>query len=175
MSCELTQGYNDRQCTNGKGGIRSVMFIELEKITSLIVASCLATTIDLEVGYAPKLYKLKSNLSNYTAPPRRDEENGTTWYEQVLSMVLNSDSKELRCEIDLLLQNEVAAVVEKANGEVVLLGAREGLKMGDGSEYGSGTVKQDRNGHVLAFNGNENDPVPEVDGTVYTDLLAAAA
>lgn len=174
MPCELTVGYNDRLCTNGKGGIRSIMLIELEDIDDLVIANCEATTLDLVALKKPKLYKLKSNLSNYTAPGKRDEENGTTWYEIALSMILNSDTKELRCEIALLLQNEVAAIVEKANGTFVLLGAFEGLKMGDGNEYTSGTTKQDRNGHTLIFNGNENDPVPDVDPTVYAALLLLA-
>jgi hypothetical protein len=43
-------------------------------------------------------YKLKSNLSSYTAPISRSEENGTLWYEQALSIVLNSDTKEFQIQ-----------------------------------------------------------------------------
>lgn len=170
--CDLTAGFNDRICTNGKGGIKSATFIELANIATLTVVSNEVTVLDLEVGKTAFQYKLRSNLSSYNANPRRNDENGTTWFEQLLTMVLNQDTKELRAEIYLLLQSEVAVLVEKADGTYVLLGAGEGLKINDGSESGSGTAKEDRNGHSLTFAGLENEPVPDVDPTVAAAIIA---
>jgi hypothetical protein len=86
-------------------------------------------------------------------------------------MILASDTKELRSEIHLLAQNEVVCLVEKASGEYVALGFGEGLQVGDGSSYGSGTVKGDRNGHDLVLMGMENDEVPDVDASIIATLL----
>ena len=59
MSCSMTQGYNDRTCTNGKGGIKSVMLFPLGNITGSNITD---NEIDsLTVSGEVFLYKLKSN------------------------------------------------------------------------------------------------------------------
>ena len=107
----MTTGYNDRTCTNGKGGIKSVLLFPLGNATGVTITNneITAITVSGEVFY----YKLKSNLSSYTAPVQVNKDNGTLWYNHSLSMILASDSKDLRSEIHLLAQNEVICFVEK--------------------------------------------------------------
>ncbi len=92
MACNMTTGYNDRTCTNGKGGIKSVMLFPLGNVSASTIVDneITALTVTGEVF----LYKLKSNLSSYTAPIRVNKGNGTLWYEQTLTMILASDTKE---------------------------------------------------------------------------------
>jgi hypothetical protein len=170
MACLMSSGYNDRTCTNGKGGIKSVIIFPISAIaTGPTLTNNEVTT--LTVTGEVFLYKLKSNLSSYTAPVRVNKENGTLWYEQTLNMILASDTKELRAEIHLVAQNEVVALVEKADGTYVALGLDEGLQINDASEYGSGILKSDRNGHTLVFAGLENNEVPDVDPAIIAQLL----
>jgi len=169
MACEMTNGYNDRTCTNGKGGIKSVLLFPVSAATSTVVDNVVTV---LTVTGETFLYKLKSNLSSYTAPIKVNKDNGTLWYEQTLTMILASDTKDLRSQIHLLAQNEIVALVEKADGTVVALGLDEGVQVNDGGDYTSGTVKSDRNGHTIVLFGMENNEVPDVDGTVYATLLA---
>ena len=169
MSCEMTSGYNDRTCTNGKGGIKSVLLFPLGNVATSHIT---ANEVDiLTVSGETFLYKLKSNLSSYTAPIKVNKDNGTLFYEQSLSMILASDNKELRSEIHLLAQNEVVCLVENADGSIVALGFGEGLQIADANEYTSGVLKGDRKGHVLVLNGMENEEVPDVDPNVYATLL----
>lgn len=173
MSCTMTSGWNDRTCTNGKGGIKSVLFFPVGNKSGATITNNEITA--LTVSGETYHYKLKSNLSNYTAPVQRNEENGTVWSAQTLSVVLNSDTKELRSALFLLAQNELCAMVEKADGTYVMLGYGEGLKLGDGNEYGSGTTKSDRNGHTIVLNGLENDEVPDVEATVASTLISQSS
>lgn len=170
MACNMTAGYNDRTCTNGKGGIKSVLLFPLGNVTTSTVSPTNEVTT-LTVTGETFLYKLKSNLSSYTAPIRVNKGNGTLWYEQTLTMILASDTKELRSEIHLLGQNEVVAIVEKADGTYVALGLGEGLQIAEASAYGSGVLKSDRLGHDIVMGGLENDPVPDVAPNVYTTLI----
>jgi hypothetical protein len=170
MSCEMTSGYNDRTCTNGKGGIKSVLLFPLGAVSGALVSATNELTAITVTGET-FLYKLKSNLSSYTAPIKVDKNNGTLWYEQSLSMILASDTKELRSEIHLLAQNELVCLVENADGTIVALGLGEGLQVADANEYTSGVLKSDRRGHVIVLNGMENDEVPDVASGVYTTLL----
>ena len=173
MPCLMTSGYNDRTCTNGKGGIKSVLFFPVANYSgaTLTANEITAITVTGETFH----YKLKSNLSSYTAPIQRSEENGTLWYEQALSIVLNSDTKELRSAIHLLAQNELACMVEKANGTYVMLGYEEGMKVADGNEYTSGVAKSDRNGHLISLVSQENNEVPDVDATVAATLITQSS
>lgn len=166
----MTVGYNDRTCTNGKGGIKSVLLFPVSAISGAIGLTNNQITA-LAVTGETYLYKLKSNLSSYTAPIKVNKDNGTLWYEQTLTMILSSDTKELRSEIHLLAQNEICALVEKADGTIVALGLEEGLQVNDGGDYTSGTVKSDRNGHTIVLFGMENNEVPDVASGVYTTLL----
>jgi hypothetical protein len=170
MACEMTNGYNDRTCTNGKGGIKSVLLFPVSAIVAPIGLTSNQIT-SLTVTGETFLYKLKSNLSSYTAPIKVNKDNGTLWYEQTLTMILASDTKELRAELHLLAQNEVCALVEKADGTIVALGLEEGLQVNDAAEYTSGVVKSDRNGHTIVLAGLENNEVPDVMASVYADLL----
>lgn len=173
MSCTMTSGFNDRTCTNGKGGIKSVLMFPVANWSASTIAAneITALTVTGETFH----YKLKSNLSSYTAPVKRNEENGTLWYEQSLTMILNADTKELRSSIHALAQNELACMVEKADGTFVMLGFNEGMKVGDGNEYGSGVAKSDRNGHQIVLSSLENDEVPDVDSTLASTLIAQSS
>ncbi|NBV92829.1 MAG: hypothetical protein EBR91_11795 [Flavobacteriia bacterium] len=170
MACEMTTGYNDRTCTNGKGGIKSVLLFPLGATSGAVVSGANELT-SLVVAGETFLYKLKSNLSSYTAPIRVDKNNGTLWYEQTLNMILASDSKELRSEIHLLAQNEVMCLVENADGTIVALGLGEGLQVADANEYTSGILKSDRKGHVIVLKGMENDELPDVSPVLYATLI----
>ena len=166
----MTAGYNDRTCTNGKGGIKSVLIFPLDNLANSAITANEITT--LTVTGETFRYKLKSNLSIFTAPIKVNKDNGTLFYEQSLSMISASDSKELRSEIHLLAQNLVVALVENADGTIVALGFGEGLQVADANEYTSGVLKGDRKGHVIVLNGMENDEVPDVSPGVYAALLA---
>jgi len=169
----MTSGYNDRTCTNGKGGIKSILFFPIGNKSGVTKTAneITAITVSGETFH----YKLKSNLSSYTAPIMRSEENGTLWYDQTVNIVLNSDNKTLRSALHLLAQNELGAMVEKADGTYVLLGEGEGLKVADGNEYTSGVVKSDRNGHVIVLTGMENDEVPDVEASVAATLITQSS
>ena len=167
----MIAGYNDRTCTNGKGGIKSVLLFPLGNVTNSIILPGTNEVTTLTVSGETFLYKLKSNLSSYTAPIKVDKNNGTLFYEQSLSMIIASDNKELRSEIHLLAQNEVVCLVENADGTIVALGFGEGLQIADANEYTSGVLKGDRRGHVIVLNGMENDEVPDVDPGIYATLL----
>ena len=167
-ACDMTAGYNDRVCTNGKGGIKSVLIFPIDNIINSAVVSNQITT--LTVSGETFRYKLKSNLSSYTAPIKVNKDNGTLFYEESLSMILASDTKELRAQLHLLAQNLVVALVENADGTIVALGFGEGLQVADANEYTSGVTKGDRKGHVIVLNGMENEPVPDVTAAIFASL-----
>jgi hypothetical protein len=167
--CNLTQGFNDRVCAGSIGGIKSVIPIPVDTLTFTETGLEVATlTSSVQVFQ----YKLRQNLSNFTAPPRRNE-NDAVWYDVTLQMRLNSDSKEQRAEIHLLAKNELAFIVQKADNTYVLIGAEEGLRLGTDSTYVSGTLKSDGTPTILNFLGQENNPILDVPANLVATLLSA--
>jgi hypothetical protein len=166
--CNLTQGFNDRICAGSIGGIKSIIFIPIDTLTMAETGLEVTTLTSTVQVYQ---YKLRQNLSNWTAPPRRNE-NDAVFYDQTLQMRLNSNSKELRAEIHLLAKNELAAVVQNADNSYTLLGAEEGLRMGTDSTFTSGTLKSDGTPTILNFMGQENNPVLDVPANLVATLLA---
>jgi hypothetical protein len=173
MSCDLTRGFNERTCTNNIGGIDEVILLELSKKTGATVTNNELTAFTFN-GQSFR-YQLKTRLSSYTAPPIVNRDNGTKRYEQVLTMVFNNDTKELRAEIDLLVQNNTIAFVKKASGVWVVLGLNNGLEGIDGNEYTSGVTAEDRNGHTVVLGQTEFTPVPDVAPAIISALLAAVS
>lgn len=172
MSCGLTAGWNDRICTSGKGGLKSVLLFKKDQISGTPIKVANEITAMTVTGDT-YLYKLKRDLSNATYPPRVND-NGALFYEHTLAMVLNNDTKELRQEIDLIAQNELVAVVEKRNGAIIVLGLDEGLQMREASEAGTGTAVSDRNGHTIVLTSNEDNTPPDLATALYTTLLGQA-
>ncbi len=173
MSCGLTAGWNDRICTNGKGGIKSVLFFLRSQISGDPTRANNEITAMTVTGDTYH-YKLKRNLSSATYPPRVND-NGALFYEETLTMVLNNDTKELRSEIHLLAQqDDLVAAVEKRNGDIILLGFDQGLQMREASEAGTGVAVSDRNGHTLVFTSMEDNEVPDLASGVYLTLLGQA-
>jgi hypothetical protein len=173
MSCDLTRGFNERTCTNNIGGIDEVIFVPLSAKTGATVVNNELTAFTF-TGSAYR-YLLKTRLSSYTAPPLVNRDNGTKRYEQMLNLVFNNDSKELRSEIDLLVQNNTIAFIKKASGVWVVLGLNNGLEGMDGNEYTSGVTAEDRNGHTVVLGQTEFTPVPDVAGSIVSALLAAVS
>ena len=167
--CNLTQGFNDRVCAGSIGGIKSFIPIPLDTLT-LTVVDGVATVLTSSVQVFQ--WKLRQNLSNFTAPVRRNE-NDAVWYDVTQQIRLNSDSKEQRAEIHLIAKNEFASLTQRADNTWVLLGAEEGLRLGTDSTYTSGTVKSDGTPTILNFVGQENNPIVEVPANLVAALLAA--
>ena len=64
MACEMTVGFNDRTCTNGKGGIKSVLLFPVSAISGAIGLTNNQITA-LAVTGETYLYKLNTSLNNY--------------------------------------------------------------------------------------------------------------
>ena len=172
--CDLTNGYDDTLCKVVAGGIKKVIPVKLSDIdpsgttiTSNEVTALTATT----GGYE---FTLQRNLSSATYPPSGTEESGSTSYPINLVMVINNDTKEVREYVDAFARNTWVMFVQKVDGTWIALGLNDGLRVFDGSEGGTGTVKSDRNGYSISFTGDELYPIPDVDSAVIDSIAISS-
>ena len=98
-------------------------------------------------------------------------ENGTVFYGQELSIILNKLQANTRNEILLLAKNNLLAVVQDGNDKYWLLGKVNGADL-TGGNGATGTAFGDRNGYTLTFTANEPALAPEVSSSIIAGLTA---
>ena len=156
MACALTQGFV-LDCKESVGGIKSVRFVEFDNVASIAYAAGVAT---LTMVASKKFWKYAQvrETSSSTETITANVQNGTIFYKQELTVILNKLAAATRNEILLLAKNRLMAIVEDMNGNFWLLGAKNGLDI-TGGNSATGTASGDRNGYTLTFQAMEADPM----------------
>ena len=156
MACALTQGFV-LDCKESVGGIKSVRFVEFDNVASIAYAAGVAT---LTMVASKKFWKYAQvrETSSFTETITANVQNGTIFYSQELTVILNKLAAATRNEILLLAKNRLMAIVEDMNGNFWLLGAKNGLDI-TGGNSATGTASGDRNGYTLTFQAMEADPI----------------
>lgn len=173
MACALTQGYT-LDCKEGIGGIKNAYFIAFNDVSNIVEASGVVTALTKATGKRFYKYQLAQETANFTEQLQSNIQNGTIFYEQNLTVILNNRTTAIRNEVLLLAKNTLIAVVEDYNGKYWLLGKQAGLDIQDG-QAGSGTARGDRNGFELTFKGAEKELAVEVNSTVAAALETAGS
>lgn len=170
MACALSQNYT-LDCKDSLGGIKAVWFISSSNVSSITEASGIVTTITKASGKVFYKYELVKNTGSLTETITASVENGTVYYAQELSIVLNKLQANTRNEILLLAKNNLVAVVQDANDKYWYLGRVQGLDITSGTSA-TGTAQGDRSGYTLTFTGGEKELAPEVTSSIISGLTA---
>jgi hypothetical protein len=140
-------------------------------VSSVTEASGIVSAITKAAGKVFYKYELVKNTGALTETITASVENGTVFYAQELSIVLNKLQANTRNEILLLAKNTLMAVVQDANDKYWLLGRYSGLDVTGGTSA-TGTAQGDRNGYSLTFTGGEKELSPEVNSGIIAGLVS---
>ena len=88
MACALTQGYS-LDCKDSAGGITEVYFIEKGNVSGIVAASGVVTGLTKAAGKRFWKYELPKETGSFTHNPTVSSENGTLFFEQNLTIVVN--------------------------------------------------------------------------------------
>jgi hypothetical protein len=168
MPCALTQNYN-LDCRDSIGGIKEVYFMELGNLSSFVEASGVVTTITKASGKKFYKYQLVKQTASLEDVLTINEENGTIFSAQKLTIILNKMQANTRNEISLLGQNLLVCVAGDRNGKYWFLGATNGLVITT-IKGESGVKMGDRNGYTLEFAGAEPFMAQEVSSGIIAGL-----
>jgi hypothetical protein len=111
-----------------------------------------------------KDYVSPKNSSSLTQTVNASVENGTVFYTQVLSLVLNKPVAADITEVQNLAKGRLAIVVQDNNDNYFVLGHTRGAELTGGS-IATGTALGDLNGYTLEVTGEEAIPAPFLDST----------
>jgi hypothetical protein len=168
MSCALTQDYSFG-CDVGAGGLKELYLIELENVSGVSESSGTLTAITKVSGKIFRKYQLVQDTANAKEDLVGNAQNGTLFYSQSVTIVINKQNVAVRNELRLLAKNRLAIVCVDNNDTYRLYGWDQGLKLTTGSAD-SGTAWGDRNGYTLTFTGNQREPATFVDATTLATL-----
>jgi hypothetical protein len=155
MSCALTQSYSF-DCSVGAGGMKELYLIELENISSVTESSGTLTAITKVSGKIFRKYQLVQDTATAEETITGNLQNGTLYYAQKVTFVINKQNVAIRNEILLLAKNRLAVVTVDNNDTYRLYGWDQGLRLNEGSAA-TGTAWGDRNGYTLTLSGNQRE------------------
>ena len=178
MACNTLESIL-KSCVGNLGGVTKLWInngdaLDQSSITSTdgeVTAVSLESTAS---GFVE--FQFNPNTSNYTENATIDLVNGSTFYDQTITLVLNRREASKRQKLILIAEGQpgLTIIVKDSNGKHWIFGLKDDKMFLTGNEGGSGTAKADQNGYTLTFTGQDANPAMEIKDTVISSLLAAA-
>lgn len=176
MSCYISSGV-DLGCSDGIGGIKSIWVLGASgatapSVTGVTVTGSTGPITGITGSGVWYNFELKRNTSSLSQNTTKNFENGTIFWEEVLTAVLFKYDQDKRNQLLVLGQNDKIQIVAVDQNDVnYYLGQVNGMYLSGGSAA-TGTAFGDRNGFELIFTGQEAEPANVVSGTL-SSIFAA--
>lgn len=171
--CALTTDYLFG-CDVGSGGINVAYLIEVENLQRPLVGYAgesvgLITAIPRVATKVWRKYQLVLDTATFDEDIVGNKANGTLYYSQKGTIVINKQNVAVRNELLLLAKNRLSIIVKDNNETFRLFGIQNGMMLETGSVT-SGVAWGDRNGYTLNFTGKEFQLAPFVADAVIATL-----
>jgi hypothetical protein len=177
--CNALANGLDKSCENNAGGVNKIYITDFDNVTSFTTATASAPLIgdwinSITLAGSSAFYEIKTNknVCNFTEDAAIDMTNGTTFYNQVVTIVLSRRETTKRDFIEKLTagQKQLVLIVLDSNGNYWYFGQVEGAYV-TAITGGSGTAKADANGYTITLTAMEADQAYQVDPTIVSGLL----
>lgn len=174
MACDLVQGY-EILCRDAIGGIQEVYIAPFEDIpqANITAASGVITAMTCSSGNKFYTFQLEKENAQYDNNAIVSVENGTTFYDSILTFTMKKMSASMKNSIKVLAQNRLMIIVKDNNGTYWVMGQTRGV---DATELTmtSGKAMGDLSGATVTFTGKEVAFDNQLTGSLITALLSPA-
>ena len=160
MACSLTLTGRSRPCRNALGGVKKVWFAngaQGDNFWDDIGAD--GECDDTQGGENFYSYFSPKNSSSFTQSVNASIENGTVFYGQSLTLVLNNITAADIETLENMGKGRLAIVVQDNNDNYFVMGHQNGCLLTGGSGA-TGAALGDLNGFTLEFTAEELDNAP---------------
>ena len=162
MACDITNGRIE-ECKDSVSGLKAIYFINYDDLNeddvSYDTAGGNPDLIDTWQPASPLTmykYELKGNNS-FETTINSSRENGTTFFEQTLSIQLKRQDVQTHKNVKLLAFGRPRIVVRSMTDQFFLMGLDQGADV-TGGTVSSGSALGDFNGYSLEFKAMEVSP-----------------
>jgi hypothetical protein len=168
MACDLANGRVE-PCKDSIGGLDAIYFVNYG-IEESDVTYTVGTDEISDINGITSLYKYELKGTNsFEQTITSSRENGTTFFEQVLSIELKKQDLATTKNVKLLAYGRPHIVVRNRAGQFKIAGLFRGMDMTAGS-ISDGVAMGDFNGYKLTFTGMENVPANFLDCSTEAEL-----
>jgi hypothetical protein len=169
-----------KSCDGNLGGVTKFWINNGDAIdpASVTSANGIVTAATLELTASPFVeYQFNPNTSNYAETGTIDLVNGSTFYNQVITLQLNRREASKRQSLLLITSSQpgLTCIVKDSNGLYWIFGLDADKVYLTGNEGGSGTAKGDLNGYTLTFTAESATPAYVINEAVVTALAASGS
>lgn len=170
MSCALTIAIG-LGCADSQGGNEELYVANFANITGIATdASGEVTGITMSGGTKFYTYEQEVGVSLFDETGQRSRENGTSYYDQAGTAVINKITKGKRQELNKLGKALTMVIAKDKNGIYRLFGQLNGMTCAINTT--TGTAMGDRNGYTLNFVGMEANQAPIVSTSIIAGITA---
>jgi hypothetical protein len=160
MSCDISHGRGEA-CKDSISGLLNIYIINYGDLDTQDITPS-PTNDDVIVSWAPatqlSIYKYELKGANgFEQTIQTSRDNGTTFFEQVLTAQLKKQDAETHKTVKLLAYGRPRIVVETRTHDFFLAGLDQGCDVTAGT-ISSGTAMGDFNGYNLTFTAMEQAP-----------------
>lgn len=172
----LTNGLS-KSCDTNAGGVNKIYITDYANVTNVTDGAGTGgdwiTAITMAASTHFYEFQTNKNVCNFTESVAIDLVAGTTFFNQVVSLVLSRRETIKRDAIEKLTagQKQLAIIVLDSNGLYWYSGLTEGSYV-SAIEGGSGTAKADANGYTITFTAMEPLQMYQVDPTIVSAIVA---
>lgn len=156
--CNQTLAGITLDCSNNKGGIKTVYIANYGDVTGVEESEGVITGITMTDGATFKAYQFRKNTGSMTSTLTADETNGLNYVTTELSLVFTKMDTAKRLEMAALSLGQLAVVVLDSNGIYWYITPDDYASASAGTGE-TGTAKGDRNAYTLTLS-VENDGYP---------------
>jgi len=158
MSCNLTLGRLE-PCKDKVGGLKAVYFINYQPLEVTNGSDGEITDITEADGTTePTGYKYDLRGTNsFEETINASRENGTVFFEQVLSLQLKGLTKEMHKQLKLMAYGRPHVIVEDNNGAYWMMGLEHGCEV-TGGTVATGAAMGDLYGYTITLTAQEKEP-----------------
>ena len=156
--CNQTLAGITLDCSNNKGGIKTVYIANYGDVTGVEENEGVITGITMASGATFKAYQFRKNTGSMNSTLTADETNGLNYVTTEVSLVFTKMDTAKRVEMAALSLGQLAVIVLDSNGIYWYITPDDYASASAGTGE-TGTAKSDRNAFGLTLS-VENDGYP---------------
>lgn len=168
MACNLTLGRQE-PCKDSIAGLAGAYFINYTS-GSFILNTTQDACVSFPSSSTAYYYELKG-ANSYLETVNTSRDNGTTFFNQELSLTLKKLDANMTKQFKLLAYGRPQIVVADRNGNALLVGRDQGADM-TGGTITIGAAYGDLSGYTAVFTGQEALPANFITGSTQANPFA---
>ena len=174
MACDIANGRLE-VCKDAVGGIDAIYFINFGDYSfPTDITYVTGTDTISDVANVTSLYKYELKGTNsFDQVITTSRDNGTSFVEQTLSVVLKKQDAATHKTVKLLSYGRPNVVIKTRNNQFYLAGVEHGMELTT-ANVANGTAMGDLNGYTLTFVGTEKLLANLLDCASEADLAGGA-